>query len=280
MASPLDSGKIIAEAALVAITASACVIPDAWPIAGEAYKMQCDPGAMYEAGQAWLDSAGKLGEALNAAMTINNSIGGSGWEGKDHDAFAEKVADYIRQMMVARIYAYTVGIAVIIAAVETFIALLVLAAIAVGLTIFAAAILATAASVVGFLGAVEALEADASIFAVDCEIALRELGAATNVTDGVLAAGIGAVLAGDVGVQVAMGNTGALGDLTQATVDGIGTITAGLTARLFRDAIAKGASGTVGRGPLNDVAAALGVGFTFGGSPIDDWTQPVDKVEH
>src|SRR5262249_33982477 len=85
---------------------------------------------------------------------------------------------------------------------------------------------------------------------------------------------------GDVGVQLAMGNNAALGDLGQATVDSIGTITAGLTARLFRDALARGMSGTVGRTAFNDVAAALGVTFTFTGSPVDTWTQPIDPVSH
>jgi hypothetical protein len=280
MASPLDSGKIIGESALIAITAAACIIPDAWVIAGEGYKMQCDPGAMYQAGQAWLDSAGKLGDALNDAITVNNSLAATGWEGGDYDAFTAKVADYIRQMMTAQVFAYTVGIAVIIAAVESFIALLVLAAMAVGLTIFAAAILAAAASVVGDFGPMEALEADAALFAVDCEIGLRELDSATNVTDAVLAGGIAVFLAGDIGVQVAEGNRGALGDFVQATVDGMGTVLAGLTARVFRNAVGRGMAGTVGRGPLNEVLTALGLVTTFTGSPVDDWTAPIDPVEH
>ena len=280
MASPLDNGKIIGEAALVAIAAAACVIPDAWVVAGEGYKMQCDPGAMYEAGQTWLDSAGKLGEALNTAITVNNSIASTGWEGADADAFSVKVGDYIRQMMIAQAFAYTVGIAVIMAAIESFIALVTLAAMAVGLTAFAVAILATAASVVGFFGPVEALEADAALFAVDCEIGLGELDDVTNVTDGVLAGGITVFLAGDVAAQIATGNSDVLGDLAQATVDGMGTILAGLTARVFRNAVGQGMAGTVGRGPLNDLVTSLGLVTTFAGSPADDWTAPIDPVEH
>jgi hypothetical protein len=280
MASPLDSGKIIGESALIAVTAAACIIPDAWVIAGEGYKMQCDPGAMYAAGQAWLDSAGKLGDALSAAITVNNSLAGTGWEGADYDAFTEKVADYIRQLMTAQVFAYTVGIAVIVAAVESFMALLVLAAMGLGLSVFAAAILAAAASVIGDFGPVEALEADAALFAVDCEVGLRELDSATNVTDAVLAGGITAFLAGDVAVQVAAGNRAALGDFAQATVDGMGTVLAGLTARVFRNAVGRGMAGTVGRGPLNELVTALGLVTTFTGSPADDWTDPIDPVEH
>lgn len=277
MGSPLDSGATIAEAALIAISAAACVIPDAWAIAGEAYKLQSDPGAIYAAGQAWLDSASKLGAAAEAATTVNNSVG-TAWDGADYEAYVGKAAQYIRELMVAQIFATTVGIALIIAAIETFTAILVLAAMAVGLTVFATAILATAASVVGFLGPVETLEADAALFAVDCEIGLRELNAAMTVTDGVLAAGIGVFLAGDVGVQVAMGNRGALTDLTQATVDGLGTITAGLVAKAGQELVGRGMGRTVGRGPLEDVLAALGITFTVAGSPVDDATRPLDPT--
>jgi hypothetical protein len=282
MGTPVDSGKVIGESALIAISAAACVIPDAWVIAGEGYKMQCDPGAMYAAGQAWLDSAGKLGEALNAAISVNNQIAATGWQGADEEAFTEKVGDYVRQMMIAQVFAYTVGVAVILAAIESFFALVVLAAMAVGLAAFAVAILAAAASVVGDLGPMEALEADASLFAVDCEVGLRELDGATKVTDAVLAGGIGVFLAGDVGFQVGAGNTGALADVAQATVDSMGTVLAGLTARVFRDAVGGtgGMGATVGRGPLNEVITALGLTTTFTGSPADGVTAPIDPVPH
>lgn len=281
MASPLDSGKYIAEGALIAITASACVIPDAWYLAGEAYKMQSDPGAIYDAGQAWLDSAGQIGEALNAAIDTNNAIAGTGWEGKDADAFSEKVADYIRELMVAQVFAYTVGIALIVAAITTFISILVLAAMAVGLTIWAGVILAAMASVVGFLGPVEALEVDASLYAVECEMGLNELDAATKATDGVLAGGIGVFLTGDLGVQLAMGDTAVLGDLVQASVDGIGTVTAGLTAALFQHVMGKGIGRTVGRGGLNTLLTAVGISDTLtGSSVVDRGTQGIDPVKH
>ncbi|HEV7206970.1 MAG TPA: hypothetical protein VGN18_20380 [Jatrophihabitans sp.] len=281
MASPLDSGKYIAEGALIAITASACVIPDAWYLAGEAYKMQCDPGAIYDAGQAWLDSAGQIGEALNAAMDTNNAIAGTGWEGQDADAFSEKVADYIRELMVAQVFAYTVGIALIVAAIASFISILVLAAMAVGLTVWAGVILAAMASVVGFLGPVEVLEVDASLYAVECELGLDELDVATKATDGVLAGGIGAFLTGDAGVQLAMGDTAVLGDLVQAGVDGIGTITAGLTAALYQNVMGRGIGKTVGRGPLNTLLTAVGLGDTlYGSSVVDRGTQGIDPVQH
>lgn len=280
MASPLDAGNEMAAGALIAITAAACVIPDAWVIAGEAYKLQCDPGAMFDSGQAWLDSAGKIGEALQAAIDVNNSLGGTGWEGADYTAFTEKTADYIRQMMVAQVFAYTVGIAIIVAAIISFIAIVILTIMGAILAFLAACILAAMASVVGFLGPVEALELNAALFAVECEIGLRELDVMTKTTDAVLAAGIGAFLVGDVGVQLAMGSGDVLADLAQGTVDGLGTITTGLMARVYRDAMGKGIGSNIGRGPLQTMLTSLGLTDVLGGNGtlLDGLTAPYDPA--
>jgi hypothetical protein len=137
-------GKYIAEGALIAITGAACVIPDAWFLAGECFKAQGDPGAIWDAGQAWLDSAGQIGDAITAAI-------------------------------------------------ESFVVILIFAAIGVALAVWAGLILAAVASIVGNLGA---SEADAVLFVVECESVIRTLDTATTVTDGLLAGGIGAIMAG------------------------------------------------------------------------------------
>ena len=74
------------------------------------------------------------------------------------------------------------------------------------------------------------------------------------------------LLAGDVGVQMAFGNEDALGDLGQATVDGLGTICAGLTSRFYRDSLAKFMAVPGG----NLFATAVGVGDTVYGSSVVD----------
>lgn len=274
--SPVDSGKAIGEGALIAITAAACVIPDAWGLAGEAFRSQGDPGAIWDSGQAWLDSAGEIGDAIEAAVKLNNSIG-STWQGADYDAFAAKTADYIRQLMSAQVLAYTTGVALMIAAVETFAILLVFAAIGVALAIWAAAILAAIASVVGDLGASEALEADALLFVVECETVVESMNGATAVTDGALAAGIGTILAADVGFQLATGNTKVLGELAVASVEGVGTITAGMTARVLRDGIAGKMGNPIGRTGMTTLVTALGLDTTLTGlNPLDRVTDPID----
>jgi len=266
MGTPLDAGKGLAEGALITATAAACVIPDAWEFVSQVYVAQCDPGKIFAAGEAWLKAAGDLGDAVSGAEGVNNQVGGTGWQGKDYDAYCEKVADYIRQMMVAQIFAVIVGIALIAIAVLLFVRIVAMLVMAAGLAIFAAAILVAIASVVGNLGASEALEADASIYAVECEIGMTELSSAIDVVDYSEAAGIAALLAGDVGVQMAFGNQDALGDLGQASIDGLGTICAGLTSRFYRDALAgfmAAPGGTI-------LATAVGVGDTVYGSSVVD----------
>lgn len=274
--SPVDSGKYIGEGALIAITGAACVIPDAWFLAGECYKAQGDPGAIWDSGQAWLDSAGDIGDAIDAAIKINNSIGGV-WEGDDYNAFVEKNADYIRQLMAAQILAYTTGAALMVAAVESFVIILMFAVIGVALAIWAAAILAAIASVVGNLGASEALEADAVLFVVECESIVRTADTATKVTDGVLAGGIGAVLAGDVIFQLATGNTKVLAELAVATVEGVGTIAAGMTAKVLQDGFVGKIGNPIGRTGLTTLLTGLGLGTTLTDTnPVDILTDPVD----
>jgi uncharacterized membrane protein len=275
--SPLDAGKYLAEYALIGTTTAACVIPDAWALAGEFYKLQSDPGAQYEAGMAWLQVAQHLGDAVSAAESVNNSVAGTGWEGKDQEAYSAKVADYIRELMIGQIFAYTVGIALIISAISLFIIVAIAAVMATGLLIFMGAILAAIASVVGNLGASEALEADALLYAVECEMSIAELETAMVTLDAALAAGIGAFLAGDVGVQFAMGDHDALADLAQATVDGVGTIAVGLVAKLYQEGVGK-VYGNPFAGGFGTVVRALGITDVVTGESIPDRASaPIDS---
>jgi hypothetical protein len=96
----------------------------------------------------------------------------------------------------------------------------------------------------------------------------------------VLAGGIGAFLAGDIGIQLAMGNGDVLGDLAQGTVGGLGTITTGLMARVYRDAMGKGIGSNIGRGPLQTVLTGLGLNDVLGGSGtlLDGAASPFDSA--
>ncbi|HEU5265506.1 MAG TPA: hypothetical protein VFU35_02355 [Jatrophihabitans sp.] len=280
MGTPLDSGKYLAEGALIAASAATCVIPAGCLLVSELYMMQSDPGAQFEAGQAWLEVGEHLNKAISAAESINNAVGGAWRDDPAQTAFSEKLADYIRELMVGMVFAYTVGVALIVSAIALFILIVIGAVMALGLTIWAAAVLAAIASVVGNLGASEALEAEATTYALDCYNGLKEAGEAMRILDLSLAGGITALLVGDTVTQFAMGDHDAFTDLAQATVDGLGTITAGLVAALYQRGVGKlikapgaGAAGT------RIFGTALGLtDTTTGDSLVDDTTGLFDKT--
>lgn len=275
--SPVDSGKTIVEGAMFAITGAACVIPDAWWLAGECFKAQGDPGAIWDAGQAWLDHAQQIGEAIDAANKINAGIGAT-WSGPDYDAFHDKSVDYLRQLIAAQILSYTTGAALITAAVETFAICLMWGLIGLALGLWAAAILTAMATGVGFLGPVEALEADALLFVVQCETVVRSADGISKGIDAVLAGGIGVLLGGNVIFQLATGNTKVLAELAVATVSGLGTVAAGMTAKVLQDKFVGKAFNPIGRTNLKTLLTGLGIGTSATDTnPVDmltDWFDP------
>ncbi len=189
--------------------------------------MMGDPGALLDAGLAWLDAAQEIQDSLNANMDLTNALGATGWSGSDFDEFTGKAADLSRQLMVTMSMAYIIGTILILAAVAMMIACLVIFAIGVGFGLWAAAIIAAAASVVGNFGPVEVLMFDANIWAIEVEANLMSMAGTMDTTFNVMAGVITAALAADVGLQVAFGNDEALGDLAQATVVSVPTITTG-----------------------------------------------------
>lgn len=273
MGNPLDSGQGMGETAIISTSFAACVIPVAWSCAGEMYKMASDPGAMFEAGQEWLSVAGRIGEAVSANENLTNSIGGTGWSGSDYEAFTEKAADLSRQLMVSQVFAITVGIALITMAVALMVAAVTMMIMGLAMAAQAVAILVAAASVVGFLGPVEALEFEAEVFAINCEAGLMSMDATLSTLSATLGSAIGALLAVDVGTQLALGDSQALADLSQATVDGLGTIAAGLTASFYQRAI-----GDYMKTPFTStVVRAIGLSDTVNGESITDvLTKPFD----
>jgi hypothetical protein len=266
MGSPLDAGQGMAETALISTSFAACVIPVAWACAGEMYQLQCDPGAMFEAGQAWLDVAGTMGDAVQANEDLTNSIGGTGWQGADYEAVVAKAAHLSQELMVGQVFAYTVGIALITMSVALFVAITIMLVMGLALAANAVAILAAAASIIGDFGPVEALELEAEMYALECESSLMEIAEGLTTMSHVLGGTITALLAGDIATQSALGDSQALSDLGQASVDGLGTITTGLVAALYQ-----GQVGKYMKTPYSStIIRALGLTDTVTGSTIPD----------
>jgi hypothetical protein len=264
-----------------AISGAALIIPAAWPLVETIFKGQCDPAAMYRAGQTWHEAGDKLGEAINAVNDITNSTAVQGWEGADRDAFLARMADFVSQLNGAKLLAYTVGIAMCIAAVYSALFIAVLAAIAVVLAGFAVAITAATASIVGNAGLSEELMAQANAFAGGSIEVTKGIDASKNATDIVLTAGIVGVMAGDVITQVSEGNPGVVKDLVKSQVDSVPAIVGGMASLGARDVLADWAGAYPDhalRTGFNDVSAAVADVFAGGGTPWDPILDQNDDI--
>ena len=280
---PVDSGQDIANDALYMSMAAAVVIPAAWPLVSMMFVDNCSPGGIYAAGEAWLQVAQELANARAAADAIQSDVAGTGWQGEDQKGYDDKAKTYGLELLGDEILATIVGVALVTMAVLLFARILFMMALAVILDIFLGLIIAAAASIIGDLGATEALMASANEFALE---AIGWLKTFDEVVLGVelgFTAGIGAGIGGNVVGALALGDTSELGNLGQATVDGLGTITAGLVSRIFRDTVAKGIKLPLGNAGealpgLTQAGSALGksVGLSdtiAGGTPIDPLTK-------
>jgi uncharacterized membrane protein len=281
MGTPVDAGQTIANDALYMTTAAAVVIPAAWPVVAEMFIANCDPGAIYAAGEAWLQVAQEIGDARAAADSARSAAAATGWHGVDQAAYDDKAATFATELLGAEMLAAAVGLALVTMAVILFARIVFIMTLAVALDVWAGLIIAAAASIIGDFGPVEALIVSANEFALQC---LGWLSEVTEVLLGVeygFTATIAGIIGGDVAGALLLGDTQALGNLSQATVDGLGTITAGLVARVFRDGVAWGLRkplGNVVGDPMSvpgTLAKSLGIVDTAAGQtpidPVTDW---------
>ncbi|GAA1943639.1 WXG100 family type VII secretion target [Nocardioides hwasunensis] len=264
----------MAQAGFMMTVAATPLIPVGWACAGSMLPMIGDPDALLEAGMAWLDAAQEIQDGLTANMDLTNSLGSS-WQGADYDAFTEKAADLSRQLMVTMALAYAVGVALILAAIAVMIACIIVFVIGLGFALWSAAILFAMATVVGNLGPVEVLMFDANIWALQAESSLMSVNSGLSTTFNVLAGTVTAALAADVGLQIAFGNEEALGDLAQATVLSVPTITAGLASVFFRDSVALGMKPPFSSGIVRGLGVLMGTGVV---DPVGDVTEQADPT--
>lgn len=262
----------MAQAGFLMTVASTPLIPVAWACAGSMMPMIGDPDSLLEAGMKWLDAAQEIQDALDANMDLTNSVGSS-WQGLDYDAFVQKAADLSRQLMATMALCYVVGIALIMSAIAVMIACITIFVMGIGFAIWTAAILFAMATVVGNLGPVEVLMFDASLWAMQCESGLATLNSGLGTTFNVLAGTVAVALAADVGMQVALGNEEALGDLAQATVLSLPTIAAGLAAKFFTEGV-----GSAMKPPFSN-GIVRGLGTLLGGLGLDPIGVVTDEAD-
>lgn len=266
--SAVDDGASLARDAME-ITIGACVlVPEALPTLEFIYKFQCDPGAIYAAGEAWMSVGHDLAAAVQAFQTGQQPLAGQAWIGSDRDAFDAKARRFSDELVAECALAFTVGIAMITAAITLYARIVVMLAMAVVLAAFATAIGIALATIVGAPVAAE-IEADAAVYAETMLEVLEGLGEAYTVLEQGLGLGITTMLAADAGVALAVGDPGVLGEFGKATVDGLGTMASGLVSRVFRDATATAGFG--GSGPLQIPSIVLAELNGIGGVDPVGW---------
>jgi hypothetical protein len=251
VADNLHWAAFAAHDALLATTAAACVIPAAWPVAGVMYGLQCDPGAMIEAGRNWSDMAGEFGKCSDELARLVNELTSDAWTGQDRDAFDARIADYNRQFTGAQVLAVAMATALIVIGLLLIVLILLMVAIGVVLGLFAAAILACLAGVVSAPAAAEIfVEGDA--IALEAAEMLESCGTIIQTSSSIAAGVITAAMAGDVTIAAFNGDDHLTHDLLQSVLDSGDTVFWGTLAKAEQDftghGIATGNSGFVAAG--------------------------------
>lgn len=263
MSGPLSSGASMAASSLLLSAGAAAAFPTFWPMTAEIFMLQCDPQAILDAGLAWIETGTKIAEAIDAANAVAADVAATGWEGPDFSAQAERVAEFVAGLTVDMISAFAIGVMMIATAVAVF--LLIVFAFVASSYLFACSIFywSMLASVVAAPGA-PAYAASMSAVAASVVSVFKTSGAAVKgITTG-FAAAIGGFVAGGALGQLFSGNPEAVESLGGATVDSIGTVTAGLMSYFLRNGIAQG----IGRGM--GPAVGVGVGGNTAGTAADE----------
>jgi hypothetical protein len=176
------------------------------------------PVSLVEGGVKWNEAADKFQEAQQALQTYVGGISHDYWDGDDRNAFDTEMTQLQAQLGDSHNYAMTVGI--VLDALAVPIGLWPIMCTTIGLVefAFASAFYVAAASVIGDLGASEAIYAAGEAATTTC---FTVLNASMTIMITVMAAATAAIVisdAADVGEQEKNGDTTALSDFGKATV--------------------------------------------------------------
>ncbi|WP_139978338.1 hypothetical protein [Nocardioides litoris] len=267
MSNPFTSGAEMATTALLTGYVGAATFPAAWPLVSEIFFLQGDPGAMYDAGMAWMDAAEAIADAIHEATDIQAAVAATGWEGTDADAFHERVGEYVTQLTADMLICTTTGVSMIVMATLIFVAVVFVFALSAILAGLAVAYWAMLAGVVS-APAAAAFWANVQAWCLSILAPVKSMSTAITVTGQGCAAAIGAMLVANLGTQTLTGNPEAWLDAGKATIDSTSTIAAGLGSWAINYGLGKGIKyefmpftyvgvGTAGAGGLDEDLGGL-----------------------
>lgn len=174
-----SSSAAAAKVALVEITIACAVIPGAWPVAQIVYFNQCDPEAMLNAAQEWMQLYRELEVARQGLNDAVSAVSAEQWSGADRDAFGKHVQAYDVQLVGSQIVAVVVGTALVCVALVLLVLVITYAIFSTILCAFAVFIAAAGATVVGAPAAASA-EATATSIAATALTTLKTIEAAAE----------------------------------------------------------------------------------------------------
>lgn len=267
MSGALSSGSTLAASSLLLSAGAAAAFPTFWPMTAEIFMLQCDPQAIFDAGMAWIETGNQISSAMEAATAIANDVAATGWDGPDFEAQAQRVQEFVNGLMVDMVSAISIGVMLIATAVAMF-ALILFAFIA-STYLFACSIVYW--SMLGSIVAAPGAPAYAAAMSGVAASVVSVFKTSSAVVDGVtmgFAALIGGFVAGGALGQLFQGNPEAVQNLGAASVDSIGTVTAGLMSYFLNKGIGQGIG--AGMGP------AIGVGV--GGNTAGTASEPLNPV--
>jgi hypothetical protein len=234
----------LAHAAYVESMAAAFIIPAAWPTVAIMYEGQSDPKAIMDAADGWKANIDQLQQAQNKIDELKGRLSDQVWEGDDRAEFENKAHDYVNQLDFAIALAWVVVAVLYTLAILIAIFIGLMFVIATLLAIFAAAIALAAGTIFGAPAALE-MEAEATAFCEGCQTVLEISGDVIQYTCWAAGGVLTVMLGVDVGGQMFKGNSHALANLGQATVNGLDDMAKGtlqyLEQRLTGKVIAGGA---------------------------------------
>lgn len=189
-------------------------IPEAIPVATAIGQGKADAGAIEDAADAWRDASKGIKQAHDELHSLVGNIPDSEWKATSRELYEQQASQYLDQLQTSSTAAEAAGDALTAAAS----ALAVFADFSMGVAVVmvadAAAVAAADATVVGAPGGESEAASVGAALLEAVETANTVLTAALAAVAGVFAAGAFV----DAGVQVAQGDTGAIGDFGQAVL--------------------------------------------------------------
>jgi hypothetical protein len=182
------------------------------------------PFTLAEGGTKWRDAAGMLQEAQARLAELVDALPRDYWDGEDRERFDTEMRQLQAQLGDSSTYAMAVGITLDALAVPIGIWPVVCLGIGVLECALASAFYAATASVVGDLGASEALFAEGEAASAAC---LTVITASMTALIALMAAGTAAIVisdAADIDAQMHDGDSGALAEFGKAAVDSSGEV--------------------------------------------------------